>query len=128
MVQASELGKVTLGRRPAKPGLKGVSAMSFDDGFNPSMTSDEDFKAKFASLMDEYEISFPELCLRAQIIQSDAMYAIQSGTYGLPATSTTLQRLLSVFGVGLEWLISGSALPRRQSRRAAETASQPDTP
>lgn len=94
--------------------------MSFDEGYNPDMTSDEDFRAKFAYLLDEYQVTFSAMCSRSGVDESQAFRAISQGTYGLPGTATTLQRLLVVFGLGLEWLLSGEAL--RSTAKHGHTA------
>lgn len=85
--------------------------MSSDEGFNPEMTSDEDFQAKFAALLDEYNINLAELCRRVGTSEADAREAIREGTYGLPQTSNTLQRLLAPFGLGIDYLLGTSSTP-----------------
>jgi hypothetical protein len=80
--------------------------MSFDEGFHLGMTSDDDFRAKFAALMTYHELSFSALCAQAGVDQNVAQTAIELGTYGLQQHSTTLQRLLSPLGMDLSWLLN----------------------
>lgn len=83
--------------------------MSFDEGFNPEMTSDEDFQAKFAALLQEHNLGLPDLCVRAGVPYATAYEAIKKGAYGLHETQNTLHRLLQVFGLGIDYLLVGMA-------------------
>lgn len=92
--------------------------MTFDDGFNPEMTSDEDFRAKFAALLYERGIGFPELCKQVRVDPGMAQRAIEQGTYGLPENTQVLQRLLAPFQLDLSWLLLGSTkLPNAKNDR-----------
>jgi hypothetical protein len=79
--------------------------MTFDDGFNPEMTSREDFRAKLAAVLNERGIGFTALCEMAGVLPSTAQRAVELGTYGLPSTSNTLIQLLGPLGLKLDWLI-----------------------
>lgn len=84
--------------------------MSFDDGFQLGMTSDDDFRAKFMALMRFHNVKFEDWCRVAGVNPNTAQDAINRGTYGLPATSGTLQQMLCVYGMDLSWLINGPAV------------------
>jgi transcriptional regulator with XRE-family HTH domain len=89
---------------------------SFDDGFHLGMTSSDDFRSKFVSLMDERNISAKAMCQRAGVSLDDGMRAIQMGSMGLPNTLPTLQRLLAVFGVDISWLLNGPEYVQQKKR------------
>lgn len=76
--------------------------MSFDEG----LTSNEDFRAKFAAAMNETGIGIEVLCRRAGVDRAAAMDAMSRGTNGLPGTLPILSRLLQVLGVDEAWLLS----------------------
>jgi hypothetical protein len=95
--------------------------MSSDDGFNPEMTSDEDFRGKFSALLDERNIKLERLCVDIGISFEIALEAIHRGAYGLPGTSNILQMLLQPFGLGLEWLFAGQA-PAKPAMRYQEAS------
>src|SRR4051812_27451791 len=96
----------------------GVSMSSFDDGFHLGMTSSDDFRSKFAAILDEQQIGARTMCQRAGVDYDEGLRAIELGTQGLPMTIPTLQRLLSVFGLDMSWLVSGPEYVARNGPKA----------
>jgi hypothetical protein len=80
--------------------------MSFDEGPTDGLTSDSDFRHKMAALLDEYQISFQSLCIRANVDYWKAHYAVEQGALGLPANLPILQQLLFPLGFDINYFLS----------------------
>ncbi len=79
--------------------------MSNDEG----MPADFDLiKARVRAALDEEETTWAELCATADVSPAEALRAIEFGTYGLPQSIPTLQKLSVALGRGPDWLITGS--------------------
>lgn len=81
--------------------------MSNDDG-NCGMTSADDFRAKFNSLVLTTKLKLQDACIRVGVDYDSAVQAIAAGTYGLPENQNTLHRVLQAYGKGFSWLVSST--------------------
>ncbi len=102
--------------------------MGFDDGYNPDMTAEEDFSYKITSLLHQHNMKFEQLVGLADVDYSTAHEAIMRGADGLPATSETLQKLLAVFRIGLDYLLNpnpgGPRTPEEERQNLRDRAWQ----
>jgi transcriptional regulator with XRE-family HTH domain len=80
--------------------------MSFDDGVTDNF--DVNIKAALKAAMSEEGVTWPELCSRAGVSESEAQHAVELGTNGLPQSLPLLQRLSLSLGRDANWLLTGN--------------------
>src|SRR5689334_18577364 len=98
--------------------------MSYDLGYQPDVPGNENFWPVFASLMQEYDLSFSGLCRRAGLDERTAREAINRGAQDIPMTWGVLQQLLSAIDKELtvSWLLAGGSVvgPKTLQERRRE--------